>query len=489
MSAATEQQEVKAPAHQRLLDLVIGLETFVAQDGAGYVVAMRTIDGKQVRECLPVRSTEFLRYLNHRWFESEATTIDRRALDRVRDTFDAMAHGKGREDVHIRSTMHNGRIYIDLADKLGRAIEISEATIRVLDSSFVPVRFVRPKGMSPLPEPDLTGSVEDVERFIPPTLTRNQRILIKAAFVAAAYPSDSYYLIVLEGGEGSGKSTVLVLISTVDPIANSPGGLKRNEDDFMIEASKTRIFRMDNLSKPIQAWVSNLICRLTGGLGAGYRKKANYTDTDEVIITAFCSVIVSSIPRVVVKPDALDRAIRIIFPKWKGPRIGPKDMKKRLAAAQPKILGCLCRALQAALRADEGIDLPSEIRMVDQARIAIAAGEVLGYSPQEFMDAHVVNIRDIKRATIEDAPFGPALLAVLDERGPMTEPASTVLGWMRDKADEDDKVDQFWPKTGKDLTYALMHEYRASLRGSGWDVSTDRDAAQRMLTFERVEPE
>ncbi len=53
--------------------------------------------------------------------------------------------------IHVRVAAHAGRLYLDLADERWRAVEIGTEGWRVIATP--PVRFRRPEGMLPLPEP------------------------------------------------------------------------------------------------------------------------------------------------------------------------------------------------------------------------------------------------------------------------------------------------------------------------------------------------
>ena len=84
---------------------------------------------------------------------SEAVSTALGVLE-ARAQFDAPRH-----DIHIRVASHNGAVYIDLADKDWRAIEIDEDGWQIIDEP--PVYFRRSSGMKALPEPVAGGSLDD----------------------------------------------------------------------------------------------------------------------------------------------------------------------------------------------------------------------------------------------------------------------------------------------------------------------------------------
>jgi hypothetical protein len=84
--------------------------------------------------------------------------VDARLLE-ARAQFDAPER-----TIHVRVAEHEGRIYLDLADKGWRAVEISADGWRIIGSP--PVRFRRAPGMLPLPARQRGGSIEALAPFL-----------------------------------------------------------------------------------------------------------------------------------------------------------------------------------------------------------------------------------------------------------------------------------------------------------------------------------
>ena len=68
-----------------------------------------------------------------------------------------------RAEVHIRSAAIDNKIYIDLADDQHQAVEISAGGWRIINDP--PVKFLRPAGMRPLPEPRHRGTIEQLRPY------------------------------------------------------------------------------------------------------------------------------------------------------------------------------------------------------------------------------------------------------------------------------------------------------------------------------------
>jgi hypothetical protein len=131
-----------------LIELAQSAELFHAPDGTGFA----DLDIKCHRETWPIRSKGFRRWLARGFFETTGGAPSSEALQSALSVIEAKAHFDAPErEVHVRVGGLNGRLYLDLADDMWRAVEIDAAGWRVVEAP--PVRFRRPAGMQPLPVP------------------------------------------------------------------------------------------------------------------------------------------------------------------------------------------------------------------------------------------------------------------------------------------------------------------------------------------------
>ena len=175
--------------------------------------------------------------------------------------------------VHIRVAEHAGRIYLDLADERWRAVEIGAEGWRVIGSP--PVRFRRPPGMLPLPEPETGGSIEALRPLlnIP---SQNEFILVVAWLLATLRSGGPYPLLAVSGEQGSAKTVLSKLLrALVDPNAAPVRALSREQRELMIAANNGHLLAFDNLSA-LPTWLSDALCRLASG--GGFAVRQLYTD-------------------------------------------------------------------------------------------------------------------------------------------------------------------------------------------------------------------
>jgi hypothetical protein len=111
------------------------------------------------RETWPIRSRQLRHWLRRRYYEETGSAASSETIRSALDLLEARAQFDAPErTAHIRIADHDGCIYLDLADKDWRAVEIGPDGWQVVTSP--PVRFRRAAGMLPLPIPQRGGSIE-----------------------------------------------------------------------------------------------------------------------------------------------------------------------------------------------------------------------------------------------------------------------------------------------------------------------------------------
>ena len=286
-------------------DILVGLaqtaEPFHAPDGTGFA----DLDVNGHRETWPIRSKGFRRWLTRRFYEETGGAPSSEALQSALNVIEAKAHFDGPErEVHIRIGGFEGRLYLDLADKTWRAVEIDATGWRVIENP--PVRFRRAAGMKPLPVPVTGGSIEALRPFLN-VKSDNDFVLVVAWALAVLRNRGPYPVMVLSGEQGSAKSTLLAILrSLLDPNTAPLRALPREDRDLFIAASNGHVLAFDNVSG-LPAWISDTLCRLA--TGGGFAVRQLYTDDDEILFDATRPVILNGIEEIVTRPDLADRAV------------------------------------------------------------------------------------------------------------------------------------------------------------------------------------
>ncbi len=379
---AANDAEQKSQA-TKLLEIVekLGAELFHDAAGGRFATVPTPMRGsdKLGHATYSIDSRAFRDWLDYAYYQGAGSTaLSEQARQGVVNMLRARALYEGAEyRVFVRVGDHDGRIYVDLCDGTGRAVEVDAAGWRVVDEP--PVRFLRHRSMLALPEPTRDPQI-DLGKLWDFVLVREEdRLRVLIWLVGAINPRGPYHVLVLTGRHGSIKTgTQRALRQLIDP-NEAPLRLKLGDGrDIMISAISSWVQSYDNLA-PIGVEASNALCCLA--TGGAYATRTLTTDTDETILRAQRPVALNGIEDIVTAGDLLDRAIRIDCPKFTGARRTEKDVDADFERSHPALLGALLDAVACALKHLPEVAKRTDVawpRMADAAMFAAAAAPALG---------------------------------------------------------------------------------------------------------------
>lgn len=250
----------KLASWQRTLDLVLSrCELWHAHDN-GPPQGYATFEKDGHSEHVELQTTAGRLWLGGIAYRELGFALTRSDMDRVLDTLEAQAVYDGPLlPVHVRLADIGSTIYLDLSDKTWRVVQIDSQGYRVIPGAEAPVKFRRPNGTMPLPEPKTGGSLADLGQFIhtdPPGLT-----LLAAWLVGALSSRGSAPVACISGPQGSAKTTATsVLQALIDPRGGSKRSAPKSDQDLAIAARNSWILSLDNLSR-MPGDLADSLCR------------------------------------------------------------------------------------------------------------------------------------------------------------------------------------------------------------------------------------
>ncbi len=472
---------------QGLIRLAQEILLFHTSEGDGFA---RVPVGKHV-ETLVVRRKGFKDWLVRKFYNEFRKPPSPQALQDATSVLDAQAQFDGPEAcLHVRVAGHDGRIYLDLADPGWRVVEIDANGWRLI--SDPPVYFRRSKGMRALPTPVSNGSIQKLRPYINVGSDQNW-VLCASWLLSALRPTGPYPLLILQGEQGSAKSTMgKFLRKIVDPSVALVRTPPREDRDLLIAATNSWVLAYDNLSA-IPQWLSDSLCRLATGGGVSTREL--YTNSEEAFFDASRPVILNGIDHLTERPDLADRAVILNLPTIEAAR--RRDEMQLYAEFErdlPQILGGLLDALSETLARFPTTQISQPPRMADFATWATAGEQGLGFRNGAFLDAYRGNREDSVHETLEGDPVAAALLGLMEESSAKSEPyrwEGTCTSLQREldrHADDGVKRSRTWPKSPKGLSDRLRR-LKSFLREAGIEVVFHSRGAkgQRLLSIVRTE--
>jgi hypothetical protein len=478
------EDERKPTQAELLVRCAEGTELFHTPAGDAYA-RMKVGDHSETH---PLRSKGFRRYLVRAFFERYGKPPGAQALHDALGLLEARAQFDGpRREVYVRVGECGGNVYVDLANVLWEAVEITPAGWRVVSSEATPVCFRRPRGMLPLPTPTRNGVAKELRRFVNIPDEASWRLLL-AWLVQALRPNGPYPVLILQGEQGSAKSTVERLLRALVDASTAPlRTTPRNERDLIIAATNSWCAAFDNISN-LPSWLSDAFCRLS--TGGGFSARELYTDSEEVLFDATRPVILNGITDVATRPDLLDRALIITLPPIPEEERKPEaGLWREFEKARPAILGALFDAVCGALGTVDDVRLEGMPRMADFALWATAAEEALGLEPGAFMEAYAGNRREATESALEADPVASAVREFMREREGWAGTATELWKALNDLTDEDVRHTKAWPAAPNSLTNRLKR-LAPALRGVGIEYGEERTGTKgtRRKTLTKKEP-
>jgi hypothetical protein len=442
---------VRKGAGTRLVEIAIaaGAELFHSPDRQAHA----TVPVNGHRETWHLRGAGFRLWLTRLYYEAEGKAPGAQAVQDALGVLEGEALFRGGErPVAVRVAERDGAIYLDLADAGWRAVRVDAGGWAVITDP--PVRFVRPRGLLPLPEPARGGRLDDLRTFINLRAGERDWRLLAGWLQQALRGRGPYPVLVLRGQQGSAKSTAARLVrGLIDPNQAALRTTPRDERDLAIAATNGWVVALDNLSG-LADWASDALCRLS--TGGGFTTRQLYADRDEVIFDYQRPCILTAIEDVVGRGDLIDRAIQIdLEPIPDDRRQTEQELYAAFDRVRPATLGGLLDTVAAGLACLPTVRATRLPRLADFALWAEACHRGAGGPAGQFLGAYNGSRADANQAALDGSVLVPPLLRLLERDGEFLGPASELLTLLTDLADPQTTRGREWPTRPNALSNRL----------------------------------
>jgi hypothetical protein len=464
---------------EKIIRLVLGSGADLWHD-ASQVAYVTVVEGDEARH-MPLHGRACKSWIGRLYHEQSKAAPNRNAMSDARLVLEGRALHDGPEhEAHVRIAGDDSEIWADMCD--GRVIRIDATGWTVLPSAQCPHRFTRRPGMLALPEPRRPGRLHGLWDIVNPP---KDRALALAWVVCAFRPGRPYPILVVEGEQGSAKSTFCrVLRSLVDPREVPLRRPPKNDQDLAIACRNGWVIAVDNISS-ISGDLSDALCGVA--TGGGFEARTLYTDDEQTSLRMLRPVILNGITSIVRRPDLLDRAMVVRLPAIPDERRMPEDsLSRTIDLSTPYVLAALLDAVSTAIRRLPEVratrrPLP---RMADAALWAMAAAPALGLDDEIIYQA-IIGARDRQaRGVIEGDPVGGAILR-LDL--PWEGTSTNLLDALGEIVGERARGQRGWPGGARGMSSAL-DRLTPGLRRCGIEVTRRREGetGRRLISVARV---
>lgn len=463
----------------QLLALTEGIDLFHTPEKVAYA----SVEVGNHSEIYEVGGEEMGLWLQKKYFDAYKRGVSNSAVEQVRTTLAAKGRFDGSERrVYTRVAGHEGKVYLDLGNDAWQVIEIGPDGWRVLNDS--PVAFRRPGSMGSLPIPERGRGLGTLRRFVNAP-DDDDFILIVAFLLMALHPEGPYPVLVLQGEQGSAKSsTAKMLKAIIDPSKAPLRNAPSNEQDLMISAENAQVLVYDNISR-IPPNLSDTLCRLA--TGTGFATRVLYTNRGEATFEVARPVVLTGIGDLVERDDLASRSIVLDLPPIVNRRT-EAELQADFERAHPQILGAALDAVSVALRDWATTKPTTEARMLDFVRWVTAAESELPWSAGAFGEALTHNIEAAVLTGVDADPVARAIVDLMNASAPPMWEGTTaeLLHDLERFAPEHVKRSKAWPKTPTALSSAIRRSQTSLRKAFGIEFEEWRTPDKERKRMKRI---
>lgn len=462
-----------------LLSLLADIKLKLVLDSGGEIYAFFSQGGHF--EVHRLHGNTFKQRLAAMYFQAVQKGISPNVMSELLAALSGRAHSEHNvTNISVRLGGTRECVLIDLCNKSWQILEITQDGYAVKPSTTP--TFQRFAGMQPLPCPKEDGDFEAIWELC--NLNDPEaRMLVEAWLVTALIPQMHVPLLVLNGEQGSAKSTTTKLLKNIlDPHDAPLKSLPTSERDLFISAARSRVLAFDNVSG-FGKDMSDALCKLiTGG---AYSNRTLYSDQDETIIKGHCVVIMNGIPDFLTRGDLIDRSLVIqLSPIDRKQRKDDTAFEKMFQRCHPAIFGGLVGKVRQVIGLLPSIQAEEHAmpRMISYAQVGLALERLNNWPAGSFLEAYNINLKGMNRKSLDASLVASKLIQFMRTRGTWSGTATGLLEQLSNLGEKPAGWQHHWPQTAHRLSQELKR-LRPALETEGITIDTHRSSSERTLTI------
>jgi energy-coupling factor transporter ATP-binding protein EcfA2 len=458
----------RKPVHHLLGDA----ECVLGNDGHAYALV------KQGQCTFALRSgTKLLNaYLRERAHADNQPPLKRADLTEIDYLIQSAAEGcRQRRDVWLRVARVDGGIEIDVGDDSLTRIRVTPEGVQEFASS--PTLFTRTPHMKALVRPAAEGDLSLLHPLLPQLEVHRLMLLAWITYVIANPKTDQakYVMLVLTGGQGSGKSMLSKLLQRlIDPnvvgVQVLPSGVK----EIAIATRNAHLVLFDNV-RGFPHYIADALC--IAATGGTITARQLYTDADQQVVQLHGAIVFNGLHHFIDQPDLAQRCLHINLARLEEKnRRSEQDMEAELARNLPAIMRGLYELIAQVLRALPTAKVSAPHRMYDFARW-LAAMETVVNRPM-LQDFFVRSQAEGQREALQENLLSAAVLEFAESLRSRWEGTSTdLLAELSARATPEIRRSREWPLNPISLSRRLI-PMQAALREQGISLESSRGKAR-----------
>lgn len=445
-----------------------------SRDGVTYAI----LGDKGNPYLLPIRSKAFFNFVRSHLSKSGEAPKSHEVQE-VIEQLDANASCNGEEvDAWYRvAELSNEKgIEIDLGDEDQTRVRVTPGNVElVLENStslFYRTQVCRPMGV-----PSATGDISLLKKYF--NLNDVDQLLLLAWIsYTIAHPkitSSKYLILVLQGDQGTGKSSLVsnIILPLIDPTVLGLQVFPGNSKDLCIALQNTHVLAYDNM-RGFKQSMSDLLC--IASTGGAISSRALYTNSEINIQKLHGALILNGIHSFVSHSDLAQRCLCVRTKEL--PEVERKselEIASEYEADFPMIFRGLLDLIAGIFTHLDDVELENPERMIGFVRWLAAMEKVQGAPSGTYQSAYSANLNDAQLDSLLEHSLADAIFRFATEHigGSWSGTPTELLNELNDCAPRATQYSRDWPHNAISLSKRL-NALKASFKGQGIEIEFTR---------------
>jgi len=380
-----------------------------------------------------------------------------------------------------------GGVEIDLGTEDHTRVRITAGKVEIITEGSETL-FWRTASCLPMVMPSEVGNLALLKKYVP---LHSVGYVLLVAWITwtLAHPkiaTSKYLILLLQGGQGTGKSALSKLIlQLIDPSLTGVQTLHSNAKDFAIAAQNAHVVCYDNL-RGISPALADLLCM--AATGGTISSRQLYTDGDQNILCLLVALILNGIHAFVDQPDLAQRCLPLqleVIPE--GKRKSEVDLAIELEADLPAIQRGLFDLIAKIFEQLPNAKVTSPARMLDFSRWLAAMELVHGAPAGVYQGVYCDALNQGQLDALLDNLLAAAVLEFAEGQvdGMWSGTPAALLGQLNLRATPGMQRSRDWPQNVIALSKRLL-PLQAGLLTQGVTLELSR-GKHRTITIKKTE--
>jgi len=495
-SASSSERQVDSPIASATGDLIVEREPFpynlprkldIALGQSGKAFSVRSDAGN--RYVLHVGSKQ-LNNIIRKLARAEGVTLRQSDIGEINNILQAHAETACiNRDVWYRVAPYVGGVELDLGDDKHTRVRITSGKVEVMAQGSETLFYRTPVSRA-FVMPAAVGNLDLLKKYLNLHPVSIMLLIGWITYTLAhpKVPSSKFVILVLQGNQGTGKSSLCtnVIQKLIDPNRVGVRILPNNGKDFAIAAQNAHVLCYDNV-REFKPSMADLLC--IAATGGSLSTRQLYTDADQQIIELHVALVMNGVHSFIEQPDFAQRCLPIqLLPLAEANRKSEAQLVREFEADSPAILRGLFDLIAEVILHLPTAEVTNPERMIDFVQWIAAMEKAKGIPPGIYQAAYSDALNQGQLDSLLENLLAAAIVEFADDiKTSWSGTPSELLIKLNLRATKGAQRSRDWPQNSIALSKRLI-PLQAGLLTQGIRVELSR-GKQRAITICKAESE